>query len=58
MTAENVAMGGPPLFQGVLQGARDVLLSDHLGEFLRPVFARQDGVAHSGKGRLYVIEEG
>jgi hypothetical protein len=23
-----------------------VLLSDHLGEFLRTIFARQDGVAH------------
>src|SRR5712691_1479278 len=46
MAAKNVAMGGPPLFQGVLQGARDVLLSDHLGEFLRTIFTRQDGVAH------------
>ena len=46
MSAENVAVGSASLFDGVLQGTGDVLLSDHLGEFLRTVFARQDGVAH------------
>jgi len=46
MPAEDVAVRRAPLFERVLQGASDVLLSDHLGEFLRPVFARQDGVAH------------
>src|ERR1700746_1728749 len=46
MSTENIAVRGAPLFQRVLQGAGDVLLSDHLGELLRTVFARQDGVAH------------
>src|ERR1700686_556492 len=46
MPAEDVAVRGPSLFQGILQGARDVLLSDHLGELLRTIFTRQDGVAH------------
>jgi hypothetical protein len=46
VAAENVAMGGAPLFQGVLQGAGDMLLPDHFGELLRPIFTRQDGVAH------------
>ena len=53
MTAENVAVGGATLFDGVLQSAGDVLLSDHLGEFLWTVFAGQDGVAHGQKSRLY-----
>jgi hypothetical protein len=48
MPAENISVGGASLLQSVLQGAGDVLLSDNLGEFLRPVFARQDGIAHEG----------
>jgi hypothetical protein len=32
-----------------------VLLSDDLGEFLRTIFTRQDGVAHEQEGRLYVM---
>ena len=55
MAAENVAVGGASLLDGVLQGAGDVLLSDDLGEFLRTVFAGQDGVTHGRKRRLYVI---
>ena len=47
MPAENVAVRGAPLFQGILQGAGDVLLSDDLGELLRTVFACQDGVTHA-----------
>jgi hypothetical protein len=35
-----------------LQGAGDVFLADDVGEFLRPVFARQDLVAHRNH-RLY-----
>ena len=46
MSAEDVAVSGARLFEGILQRAGDVLLSDHLGEFLRTIFARQDGVAH------------
>ena len=53
MTAENVAVGRAALFDGVLQSAGDVLLADHLGEFLRTVFAGQDGVTHGQKSRLY-----
>ena len=46
VSAEDVAVGGASLFDGVLQGAGDVLLSDDLGELLRTVLAGQDGVAH------------
>ena len=55
MSAEDVAVGGASLFDGVLEGAGDVLLSDDLGEFLGTIFAGQDGVAHGRKSRLYVI---
>ena len=53
MAAENVAVGGASLLDGVLQGAGDVFLSDDLGEFLRTVFAGQDRVTHGRKRRLY-----
>src|ERR1700733_11362175 len=46
MSAEDVAVGRASLFDCVLKGPRNVLLSDDLGELLRTVFARQDGVAH------------
>jgi hypothetical protein len=46
VSAENVAVGGASLLDGVLQSAGDVLLSDDLGEFLRTILAGQDGVAH------------
>jgi len=46
VTAEDVAVGAASLLDGVLQGAGNVLLSDDLGEPLRTIFARQDGVAH------------
>src|SRR5208337_4759407 len=49
MAAEDVTVGGSSLLNGVLQRARDVLLSDDLGEFLGTVFARQDGVTHELK---------
>ncbi len=58
MAAEDVAVGGASLLDGVLQGAGDVLLSDDLGEFLRTVFAGQDGVTHGRKRRLYVNVRG
>ena len=53
MTAEDVAMGGTSLLDGVLEGTGDVLLSDDLGELLRTVFAGQDRVTHGRKSRLY-----
>ena len=56
VAAEDVTMRGASLFERVLQGSGDVLLSDDLGEFLRTIFACQDGVAHEQEGRLYVIE--
>ena len=56
MAAENVAVGGASLLDGVLQGAGNVLLPDDLGEFLRTVFAGQNLVAHDGeKVQLYVM---
>ena len=45
VAAENVAVGGASLLDGVLEGAGDVFLSDDFGEFLRTVFAGQDGVS-------------
>ena len=57
MTAENVAVSGTHLLQGILQGAGDVLLSDDLGEFLRTIFARQDSVAHEPEESI-IREEG
>jgi hypothetical protein len=55
VAAENVSVGSTALFESILQSAGDVLLSDDLGEFLRPVFARQDGIAHEMEKRLYVM---
>ena len=52
MAAEDVAMGDALLRDGILQGAGDVFLADDVGEFLRPVFARQDLIAHRNY-RLY-----
>jgi hypothetical protein len=46
MPAEDVAMSRSPLRDGILQRPGNVLLSNHLGEFLRAVFAGQDGVTH------------
>src|ERR1700739_1492061 len=46
MAAEDIAVGGASLLDGVLEGAGDVFLSDDLGELLRTVLAGQDGVAH------------
>ena len=47
MSAEDVAVRDALLRDGILQRAGDVFLADHVGEFLRPVFARQDLVAHA-----------
>ena len=55
MSAEDVAVRDAPLLDGVLQGAGDMLLPDHVGEFLRTIFARQNGVGHEAKTRLYGI---
>jgi len=46
MATENVTVRSSPLFESVLQGAGDVLLSNDLGELLRTVFSRQNGVTH------------
>jgi len=46
VAAEDVAVGDAALFDGVLQGAGDVFLADHVGEFLGTIFARQDLIAH------------
>ncbi len=46
MAAEDIAVRDALLRDGILQGAGDVFLTDDVGEFLRPVFARQDLVAH------------
>jgi hypothetical protein len=46
VAAEDVAMGGAPLLDRVLQGPGDVLLADDLGEPLWTVFAGQDSVGH------------
>jgi hypothetical protein len=52
MAAENVSVGGSPLFEGVLERAGNVLLPDDLGELLWTVFARQDGVAHESENTI------
>ncbi len=55
MAAEDVAVRDASLLDGVLQGAGDVVLPDHLGEFLWTVFARENLVTHGGKTRLYGV---
>ena len=54
MTAEDIAVRDALLRDGILQGAGDVLLANNVGEFLRPVFARQNLVAHA-RPRLYSL---
>ena len=46
MAAEDIAVRDALLRDRILQGAGDMFLADDVGEFLRPVFARQDLVAH------------
>ena len=46
MTAEDVAMGRATLLDSILQGPRNMFLSDDFGELLRTVFARQNLIAH------------
>src|SRR4029077_7877860 len=45
-TDKKIGLGHSPRDNGVLQGARDVLLSDDLFECLRPVLPRKDSVTH------------
>ena len=49
MPAEDVAVRDASLLNGILQGAGDVVLPDHFGEFLWPVFARENLVTHGRK---------
>src|SRR5207237_9966559 len=44
--AEDVTMRRAPLLNGIFQGACNMLLADHLGEFLRPVLAGKNLIAH------------
>ena len=46
VSAENVAVRDALLLDGVLQRAGDVVLPDHVGELLGPVFAGKDLIAH------------
>src|SRR5438552_17837621 len=46
MSAEDVAVRSPPLFDSCLQRAGDVILPNHFREFLRTIFSREDLVAH------------
>src|ERR1700758_3167055 len=55
VSAEDVAVGGASLLNGILKRAGDVFLADDLGKFLRTVFSGQDSVTHGRKRRLYVI---
>ena len=54
MSAEDIAVRDAPLRDGVLQGTSDVLLPDHLGELLWPIFARQNLITHGRRTRLYL----
>ena len=49
MSAEDVPVSAASLGDGVLESTGDVLLSDDLGELLRTVLTRQDGVAHESE---------
>ena len=55
MAAENVAMRDASLLDGVLQGAGDVVLPNHLRKLLGPVFARENLITHGRKSRLYGV---
>jgi hypothetical protein len=46
MSAEYVAVRDALLLDGIFQGAGDMILSNHLREALRTVFARQNLVCH------------
>ena len=48
MAAKNVAVRRSPLLNGILERAGNMFLSDHLGELLRTVLARQNLIAHGG----------
>src|ERR1700722_3822543 len=58
VAAEYVAMRGPSLFQSILQRAGDMLLPDYVGELLRTVFARENGVAHEQEESIIRDPEG
>src|SRR2546427_8882524 len=47
--AKDVAVRRPPLLNGILERAGNMLLPDYLGEFLRTVLTRQDLIAHGGQ---------
>src|SRR5437868_13704350 len=47
--AKNVAVRRPPLLNGILERAGNMLLPDHFGKFLRTVLTRQDLIAHGGQ---------
>src|SRR5205085_6279265 len=53
VAAEDVSVRDALLLDGILQGAGDVFLPDHVGKSLRTVLAGQDLIAH-GRTRLYV----
>src|SRR5271166_1192649 len=55
MAAEDIAVRNPLLLDGVLQGTSDVLLPDDVGEFLWPVFARENLITHGRRLRLYGV---
>src|SRR2546426_4174604 len=46
--AKDVAVRRPPLLNGILERAGNMLLPDYLGKFLRTVLTRQDLIAHGG----------
>ena len=53
VAAEDVAVCNTLLLDGILQGARDMFLTDYIGEFLGSIFAGQDLITHGRKLRLY-----
>jgi anti-sigma B factor antagonist len=55
VAAENVPVRRTLLLNSIFQSASYVLLPDYVGEFLRPVLARQNLIAHAKKYRLYVM---
>jgi hypothetical protein len=44
--AEDIAMRNSLLRDGILQRTGDMLLADDIGEFLRPIFASKNLIAH------------
>ncbi len=46
VAAQDVAVSDPLLLDRIPEGARNMVLADHVGKPLRPVLTRQDLVAH------------